>query len=293
MAFLAERHMTPEALQMWQKLLSENPIDPKMKRWCGNSFADGLVDGSTWPDDIRAKQKNGHWHYIDIPRAAKKGDLQPFCGSESCVTEALAKQIAILKDQTADAALRADALRYVVHFVGDLHQPLHAVDNNDHGGNCVAVQYFRRKPRLNKQHPETDDYTPNLHGVWDTQIVERDMEVGDPDRFAEELNETFAAQIAGWQKAGVRIDDWAWESHDSANRTVYGELPVKVEIEAPKTIASCADDNEIGKRMFEKHIVLGNAYQQVAEKLAEERLAQAGVRLAMILNEAAAANASK
>src|SRR5258708_10652210 len=63
-AAMAEKHLTPEARQMIEKLLSENPIDPKLRRWCGNATTDLVVDASTWPDDVRNERKNGPWHYI-------------------------------------------------------------------------------------------------------------------------------------------------------------------------------------------------------------------------------------
>ena len=148
-ALIAENHLTPEARQLVQKLLGENPIDPKLKRWCGNATTDLMVDASTWPDDVRNERKNGPWHYIDIPRGKQKGELSEYCGAEGCVTRAIEEQRAILKDKSADPLKRAEALRYIIHFVGDMHQPLHAINNADNGGNCVAVKYFRHEPLAN------------------------------------------------------------------------------------------------------------------------------------------------
>jgi hypothetical protein len=171
-ALIAEKHLTPEARQMVQKLLGDNPIDPKLKRWCGNATSDAMADASTWPDDIRSERKNGPWHYIDIPRGKHKGGLEEYCGAEGCVTHAIEEQRAILKDKGADPVKRAEAMRYLIHFVGDMHQPLHAITNADNGGNCVPVKYFRREPLLNALHPDREDYSPNLHQIWDTEIVE-------------------------------------------------------------------------------------------------------------------------
>src|SRR5262249_16683826 len=187
-ALIAEKHLSPEAKQFVESVLKAHPIDPALKRWCGNATSDQMVDAATWADDVRNQYKNGPQHYIDIPRTAKRSDtpsLAPFCEPEGCVTEAITIRIAILKDKSADAAKRADALRFLIHFVGDLHQPLHGVDNNDHGGNCVPVQFFRVAPELNTRRPEDHDYSPNLHSVWDTYIVERDMEISDPWRYAQ------------------------------------------------------------------------------------------------------------
>src|SRR5260370_359766 len=172
---------------MVQKLLGENPIDPKLRRWCGNATMDLMVDASTWPDDVRNERKNGPWHYIDIPRGKHKGDLTEYCGADGCVTRAIEEQRAILKDKSADPLKRAEAIRYLIHFVGDLHQPLHAINNADNGGNCVPAKFFRHDPLPNPLHPEREDYSPNLHQIWDTEIVERDMEISNPFRYADEL----------------------------------------------------------------------------------------------------------
>ena len=280
-ALIAELHLTPEARQYLDTLLKENPIDPQLRRYCGNFAGSLLADSSTWPDDIRGTAHNGPWHYVDIPRGAPRGPLTAFCGDAGCVTQAIAEQLVILKDPHADARKRADALRYIVHFVGDLHMPLHATTNNDEGGNCVPVAYFRRIPREHNH-----SFTPNLHGLWDTTIVERDMEGGDPREYAEFLDHSFSGVAAAWQSAGVHVDDWAWESHDLAERYAYGRLRPKDPIEAPVAVTSCADDNNVGERLLQKHFVAGEKYQQAAALVVERRIAQAGVRLAMILNDA-------
>ncbi|HYL82675.1 MAG TPA: S1/P1 nuclease [Candidatus Angelobacter sp.] len=289
-ALIAESHLSPEARQMVEKLLRGNPIDPQLRRWCGNATPDLLVDASTWPDDVRNERRNGPWHYIDIPRGKHKGSLDDFCGTEGCVARAIAEQRSLLKDKSAAPAKRADALRYLIHFVGDLHQPLHTINNGDNGGNCVAVQYLHHEPLANPAHPEREDYSPNLHQIWDTEIVERDMEVSNPHRYADELDEKFRPQIASWEAAGIHVDNWVWEVHERAETEVYDAFPEKIAIEPDVKPKGCSDNNHIGKRMFEKHLVAGDAYQNRAAKAVETGIVQAGVRLAMILNDAAKAN---
>ena len=281
-ALIAEKQLTPEAKQMVQALLTGNPIDPALKRYCGDAVRDAMGDASTWADDIRNQAKNGTWHYIDIPRGAKRAPFSAFCGKDGCVTKAIQDELAILKNKNADAAKRAEALRYIIHFVGDLHQPLHATTNDDEGGNCVPVNYFRRKALQHDQ-----GYSPNLHGLWDTAIPERDMEGADAAEYAETLGEIFASQIEEWKKAGIHVEDWAWESHEAGERTVYGKLKPRIAIELPVEVQSCTDDNNIGDRLLRQHITAGAAYQEKAAQVVEERIAKAGVRLAMILNEAA------
>jgi len=283
-ALIAEKHLAPEAKEFVLNLLKENPLDPGFKRYCGSAVNDPMGEASTWADDVRPERKNGPWHYIDIPRGTPRGDgnLAPYCGKEGCVNEALAAQIAILTDKSAGPAKRAEALRYIIHFVGDLHQPLHSTTNDDEGGNCVPLRYFRRKPR---EHNHA--FTPNLHNIWDSAILDRDAEGADSREYAERLEETYASSFEQWQKAGIHIDDWVWESHDYAEKNVYEPLTPKVAIEKPMPVYACTDDNNIGARLLDEHITVAEAYQDQAALIAELRIAQAGIRLALILNEAA------
>jgi hypothetical protein len=289
-ALIAENHLSPEARRMIENLLGENPIDPKLRRWCGNSTTDLMVDASTWPDDVRNERRNGPWHYLDIPRGKHRGSFEEYCGTEGCVTRAIEEQRAILKDKTAEPLKRAEALRYLIHLVGDLHQPLHAINNGDNGGNCTPVKYLRHEPLPNPAHPEREDYSPNLHQIWDTEIVERDMEVSNPHRYADELDLKFRSESAAWETAGIHVENWVWESHERAESAVYDAFSEKIGIEPDVKPKGCSDNNHIGRRMFEKHLAADGAYQNKASKVVELGIAEAGVRLAMILNEAAKAN---
>jgi hypothetical protein len=283
-ALIAEKHLTPEAKQFVQKLLSEDPIDPKLNRYCGGASRDAMADASTWADDVRGERKNGPWHYIDVPRGSQRGPLEPYCGPEGCVTKAISEQVATLKDPKADRAKRAEALRYVIHFVGDLHQPLHTVTNADEGGNCVPVKYFRRSV-----HEHHHSFSPNLHSLWDTAIPERDAEGADAAEYAETLDALYAAEIEGWEKAGIHVDEWVWEGFDLAESVVYGNLTPKIGIEPNVSVHSCSDDNNIGDRLLHQNLMAGEAYQEKAAPVAEKRITEGGVRLAMILNDAAKA----
>jgi hypothetical protein len=289
-ALIAEKHLTPAAREMVEKILADNPIDPKLKRWCGRATMDLMVDASTWPDDVRIERNNGPWHYIDIPRGKHEGALNEYCGTEGCVTRAIEQQRALLKDKSADPARRAEAIRYLIHFVGDMHQPLHAANNADKGGTCVPVTYLHHDPLPNPLHPEREDYSPNLHQVWDTEIVERDMEISDSRRYADELDEKFRKESTDWEAADIQVERWAWESHERAETEVYGAFPEKIGIEPDLKLKSCAENKHMGKRMFEKRLAVGEAYQSRAGKTVEISLARAGVRLAMILNDAAKTN---
>ena len=289
-ALLAEKHLTPEAQQLVEKLLSANPIDRELRRWCGHATPDLMVDGATWPDDVRNQRRNGPWHYLDIPRGKHQGSFEEYCGADGCVTRAIEEQRAILKDRSADPAKRAEAIRYLIHFVGDMHQPLHVINNGDNGGNCVPVTYLNHQPLPNPEHPEREAYSPNLHQIWDTEIVERDMEVESPRAYADELDKKFRAESPAWEAEGIHVEKWAWEVHERAESEVYDAFSTKIPVEPDVKPKGCSDNNHIGKRMFERHLTADEAYQTRAAKAVEVGLAEAGVRLAMILNDAAKTN---
>jgi nuclease S1 len=284
-ALLAEKHLTPHALAMAKKILAGGPIDPSLSRYCKEGGTDPLADASTWPDDIRGiRPEASPWHYIDIPRGTKHREVEKFCDpKEGCVTRAITDQLAILRSPDADSQKRADALRFVIHFVGDLHQPLHAITNNDQGGNCVPVAYFDALPQV--RNPQTESYAPNLHGVWDTNILERATAGKTVDEVASDLEQSFRGKMAGWQKGSANLDAWAWESYQLAVKNVYGKLPVPIPVEAPQPITSCADDNHISTRMLKLNEHLSDPYQNMAVPIVQKRLAQAGARLAMLLNQ--------
>jgi hypothetical protein len=132
--------------------------------------------------------------------------------------------------------------------VGDLHQPLHCEDNDDRGGNDVAVLY-------RKAHT-------NLHAVWDSGLL-RSM-AGEDQLLAALVEAITADEAAAWS-AGT-VEEWTNESFQAARTTVYGLLPP-----APKG----------------QTVPLGEWYAQMAEPVVEQQLEKAGVRLAAILNAGA------
>ncbi len=283
-ALIAKKHLNPRALAMVEKILTDNPIDPALKRYCPSDGLDPMADAATWADDYRTiDPTTGGWHFFDIPRGASRRDIDQYCSPAGCVVSALEDQIQILRTPGGDPKKRADALRYVIHFAGDIHQPLHCSTNNDRGGNCVPVEYFEKQTQLTN--PATGSYSPNLHSVWDTNIVETIAKGETVERFAAELDEQFQSREAPWQQTGMNFDDWAWESHEKAEQTTYGRLPQKIKVESPVPINTCLDDNNISARMLALHEDLEQPYQDAAAPVVRERLAKAGVRLAMILNQ--------
>jgi hypothetical protein len=284
-ALLAEKHLTAHALAMTKQILAEGPIDPSLNRFCKEGGIDALADASTWPDDIRSlRPETAPWHYVDIPLGTTRRDIEKFCDpKESCVIHAITEQLAILRSGYSDPRKQADALRFLIHFVGDLHQPLHAVTNNDQGGNCVPVAFFDSVPQ--SRNPQTESYAPNLHGVWDTNILAKATEGKTVDQVASDLDQAFERKIIRWQRGSANVDEWAWESYQLAVKKVYGKLPGRIPIETPQPIMSCADDNHVSTRMLKLKEHLDEPYQNMAIPIVRQRLAQAGARLAMLLNQ--------
>ncbi len=284
-ALLAEKHLTPRALEMAKKILADSPIDPALDRYCKEGRIDPLADASTWPDDFRVMHpETGPWHYLDVPLGTNSRDVEKFCDpKEGCVTSAIRDDLAVLRSANSNPKDRADALRFLIHFVGDLHQPLHAATNNDLGGNCVPVAFFDTLPQL--RNPQTESYAPNLHAVWDTNILEKATTGKTVDQVASELDTTFSKEIAGWEKGSANIDAWVWEGYELAVKNVYGALPVHIPVEAPQSVKSCAEDNHVSARNLKLNEHLEAPYQDMAAPIVRQQVAKAGARLATVLNQ--------
>jgi S1/P1 Nuclease len=294
-ALIAEKHLSPHAAKMSRQILAESPIDKKLSRYCKQTGLDPFVDSSTWADDERSVEPDtGPWHFIDIPRGAPKGDVGQYCPpSTGCVITALAAQVRVLRRSAATAQERADALRFVIHLVGDIHQPLHATTNDDMGGNCVPVTFFGLAPH--ERNLERESYSPNLHGVWDVGIIEHfappeDAQAPTPQQIADETGEAgkidrdFRAQFSSWRPGAIDFAAWAWESHELAEKVAYGQLPHKIAIERPRMVESCADDDHISTRMLRLDERLGEDYENAAAPVVQQQLAKGGARLAALLN---------
>ena len=209
-----------------------------------------LAGAALWADDTKSDE-NRTWHYINLPRNARTEQIKQFCGQPNwCVTEAIHHFHRLLMSD-ADAIARRDALKYLVHFVGDLHQPLHAGNRRDAGGNAVRVTFFGREYRI-------EDVPYNLHAVWDTSIIRREIGQKHADwrHYADALA---AAVTAEERRAWTRTaaDDWTLESSRLAFSAAYT---------APENIAGRYYENSVG--------------------VIEKQLQRAGIRLAALLNRA-------
>lgn len=191
-AILAERDMRPETLAKVRELLGPESIE----------------DAALWADQIKqsTRPETAPWHFINVPLRDSKIDLARDCPAGQCVLTKTEEFLSVLVDPHAAAETRREALKFVIHFVGDLHQPLHCEDHRDEGGNAQQV-IFEGRP-------------DNLHWVWDAGLVQ---EINpDPRGLVAELGRATTAQDrASWQKG--TIGDWVLESHRLA-QTAYRRL---------------------------------------------------------------------
>lgn len=143
-AIVAEGELTPAARVQVNRLLAQEP-------------GATLASISTWPDEQRS-DKTAKWHYVNFPEGSCKYVPERDCPDGACVVAAAQQQIALLKSHAGDAE-KLIALKYVVHLIADVHQPLHAGRGSDRGGNTYQLQAFERGT--------------NLHALWDVDLVQQ------------------------------------------------------------------------------------------------------------------------
>lgn len=202
---------------------------------------------ASWADDVRrTRPQTANWHFINIPLTAQGLDMSRDCPKGDCIIGKIADFRKILRDPATAPEARAEALMFLVHFIGDMHQPLHCGDKNDRGGNDIKVQLAGRDT--------------NLHSVWDSGILGR---IGNEDQLFPSLSKESAKRAKNWSKGTV--EEWAQQSYVAAKSKVYKNLPKAAAGTAP---------------------VIDAKYEQMANPLIREQLEKAGARLARVLNEA-------
>lgn len=278
-ALLARIHMTPVASNAVDHLLRENPVE------VSNQFCKGggdlMADVASWADAVRNAEKTGLWHYIDIPLEAHSGELAQWCDPASepedktkdrpgCVTSAITYLGAILADTAKPAADRARALRYLIHFIGDMHQPLHTTDNNDHGGNCTTMKVF------------ADERAANLHSIWDSRLIARALADGkmSPAQYATAIDSKYADNFKTIS-AGNQTE-WAWDGHTAAEKYTYGLLKPAIPVEKYDPKADCNAERE---KVAALQIKIDDPYYSGAMPVIDAQLAKGGYRLAAYLNK--------
>lgn len=245
-AMIAANRLSPAARTQVKALLANDP--------------DGttLPAVSFWADKVKksSRPQTENWHYVNIPVGDRPATfdrtrdcrLDPRRGD--CIINAVERQLRTLGDARAPAKERRDALKFITHLIGDLHQPLHCAQrDDDHGGNDVAVVLLRE-----------DGWT--LHTVWDSGLI---AQTGlSQNRYVQKLTESLRAQDAA-RMAGGTPTDWANEAHALAVTHAYR--------------------NPSGRPVVNR-AKLDTRYVEAAIEVVDLQLARAGVRLAAVLNAA-------
>ncbi len=173
---------------------------------------EGLAEAADWPDYMRSnpdsfwRSEANPWHYVTIPDGMAYDEVTPPDGGDAIT--ALAQFRATVLDPSASLEDRQLALRFIVHLIGDLHQPLHAGNGTDRGGNWVDVVFFEQMS--------------NLHEVWDEKLIQ--YEELSYTEWANWLVQKIAPDdVSEW--ASARPADWADESA-AIRHTIYPENPI-------------------------------------------------------------------
>ncbi len=253
---IAARYVTPEAARQIALLLRNDRL---ADGWPSRRASLGAI--AYWADEIKDYawgKSRGGWHFDDIQLCAA-ADPSRYCAKGACASAQLARHIEILGNARAAVSRRNEALKWVVHLMGDIHQPLHAATHRDRGGNSVEVSFFGER--------ENPPYgTIKLHTIWDIHMVQRLI----ADRAGEEALVSAPisdADKGAWEQGS--IPDWVGESHQIARDLVYPALPVAF---------SCS-------HKIKAVAAIDGAYYSAAAPVIEAQIRKAGIRLARVLNE--------
>jgi hypothetical protein len=233
-----------------------------------------LEHASTWPDTLYGNPDNYgytfHWHFVDIPtnsnheykesRDCKQSD------EGDCVINAIARERETLKNEGGNANKRRAALRFILHFMGDLHQPLHcAKDSEDEGGNLKPVCFFGTCW-------ESSGKNLNLHKTWDKLMIQRTglSETNYVDKIVNRINQMSQSEINAIL-VGVPVN-WAEDAHNIALNNAY-ILPEPQEKYNPK------------KHKTYYYYMLEQDYHDKNIKHVDEQLLKGALRLAALLDE--------
>jgi hypothetical protein len=189
--------------------IADSELTPAVKARVLEILGPGKTMASiaSWADEVRrARSESGPWHYIDIPNNKSHLDMERDCAKGDCVVSAISHFRQVLRDATTPPEQRREALMFIIHFVGDMHQPLHSSDNKDRGGNSVQVMFHDRRT--------------NLHSLWDSGLLGRMP----PE---EQLFPVWSQEAARRHKKYAKgtVTDWAEQSHKAGVKMVYGKLP--------------------------------------------------------------------
>lgn len=181
-------------------------LTPKAKLALKQILGDeSLAMASNYADLIRSDDKyreTESWHYMDVDKAMSLPEMKAYLDADTDV-DAYTKikfLLAELKKKDLPAATRAFDLKFLIHLVEDVHQPMHTAHKEDKGGNDIKVNWFGK--------------TTSLHTIWDSELI--NFQQLSYTEYVADINHTTAAQRAAWQAAP--ISTWFYESNQLADK---------------------------------------------------------------------------
>jgi S1/P1 Nuclease len=223
---------------------------------------DTFAESCSWLDHPRRRAVE---HYVNLARDAD-GFAQDACPVvEKCVVSAIDKDLAVLRSSNASEEERLEALKYLGHWVGDVHQPLHVSFEDDRGGNEVGIS--------------AGLCSWDLHAVWDSCIIKENLP-SDPYTIARDLLDQVTDEGRATWRASEPID-WANESFAIS---VSPEVGYCV-----RTDSGCwydAQNQRLDHGEPERTVVVDDAYIEANAPTVSDRLVKAGVRVGGLLNQA-------
>lgn len=263
-ARIAARSLSPEARVRLRAILGTPDAELETT----------MAVASIWPDLIDRKGTGtSNWHFVDVP-VFSPFSTAGLCGKGDCVIDRIEEMrrrlqtnqrgFRLLQAPDPPRAMTSQELAFLIHFVGDVHQPLHAAANGDRGGNCIGLTGALT-------HADGSAPTDNLHAVWDTDVVLAVMQMhGNESRTAAALLQKSRSGTAVPQTSPL---EWARESNALA-KTIYQQLGIRARTAPPGQCAQGLPRVSITQKVLAGH---------VAD--AEQRLMRAGIRLSTMLNE--------
>lgn len=168
---------------------------------------ESMADVSTWADENR-NPKTSPWHFLNLPLGLTHEQfVKAVTESDNNVYSAILKTEAQLKDKSLDADQKTEALKYLIHLVGDAHQPMHISRKEDKGGNTIQLRF--------------DHKGTNLHSLWDSRLI--DHENLPQEDIAKNYDTATPADIKKWQADSPM--EWIWESYQISSELYTNSKP--------------------------------------------------------------------
>jgi S1/P1 Nuclease len=211
--------LVPQLLQAWGReghralaLIAEKHLSRKAAAQVKDLLGDkSIADVASWADEVRNQPEykgTGPWHFVNLPLGMGYADFQQALKAkdEPNAYQALELNLKLLRDKKQPREKRIDALKFVVHLVGDIHEPMHVSRAEDKGGNDIQLQF--------------QGEGSNLHRMWDSGLIHAHG-LSD-DRLAAENDHPDHVSRLGWENSAV--EQWLFESYLLSTQQ-YAEVP--------------------------------------------------------------------